>query len=197
VPTGQVFADKVVVFALDTDAHFAVLNSCFHTEWAEKTSSRLKEDPNYNLAKTFETFPLPTLTVSVERLGREYHSCRQCAMVNRTEGLTDTYNRFHDPAESSPDVHTLRDLHVEVDQAVATAYGWDDLDLDHGFHETKQGVRYTISEPARREVLQRLLKLNHERYEEEVKQGLHDKKKSKRKPSKKKKKAADNEQKLF
>ena len=197
VPTGQVFADKVVVFALDTDAHFAVLNSCFHTEWAEKTSSRLKEDPNYNLAKTFETFPLPTLTVSVERLGREYHSCRQCAMVNRTEGLTDTYNRFHDPSESSPDVHTLRDLHVEVDQAVATAYGWDDLDLDHGFHETKQGVRYTISEPARREVLQRLLKLNHERYEEEVKQGLHDKKKSKRKPSKKKKKAADNEQKLF
>jgi len=51
------------------------------------------------------------------------------------------------------------------------------LDLVHGFHETKQGVRYTISEPARREVLARLLKLNHERYAEEVKQGLHEKKK--------------------
>ena len=33
--------------------------------------------------------------------------------------------------------------------------------LGHGFHDTKQGVRFTISEPARREVLQRLLKLNH------------------------------------
>ena len=39
-----------------------------------------------------------------------------------------------------------RDLHVEMDVAVAAAYGWDDLDLGHGFHETAQGVRYTISE---------------------------------------------------
>ena len=92
-------------------------------------------------------------------------------------GLTSCYNRFHDPDETSKDIQQLRDLHVEMDQAVAAAYEWTDLDLGHGFHETKQGLRYTISEPARREVLQRLLKLNHERYEEEVKQGLHDKKK--------------------
>ena len=57
---------------------------------------------------------------------------------------------------------------------VAAAYGW--TDLGHGFHETKQGVRDTISEPARREVLARLLKLNHQRYAEEVKEGLHQKK---------------------
>ena len=50
------------------------------------------------------------------------------------------------------------------------------VDLGHGFHETAQGLRYTISEPARREVLARLLVLNHERYEEEVKAGLHEKK---------------------
>jgi len=62
-----------------------------------------------------------------------------------------------------------------MDYAVAAAYGWDDLDLGHGFHETKQGLRFTISESARREVLARLLKLNHDRYAEEVKQGLHDK----------------------
>ena len=33
----------------------------------------------------------------------------------------------------------------------------------------------TISEAARREVLARLLQLNHDRYEEEVRQGLHEK----------------------
>ena len=66
-----------------------------------------------------------------------------------------------------------------MDHAVAAAYGWTDLDLGHGFHETKQGVRYTLSEAARREVLGRLLKLNHERYAEEVAQGLHDKGKRK------------------
>ena len=97
-------------------------------------------------------------------------------MLDRNEGLTKIYNRFHDSDESSDDIQKLRQLHVEMDHAVAAAYGWTDLNLDHGFHETKQGIRYTISEAARREVLARLLKLNHERYAEEVKQGLHEKK---------------------
>ena len=66
-----------------------------------------------------------------------------------------------------------------MDEAVAAAYGGPDLDLGHGFYETKQGTRFTISEAARREVLARLLKLNHERYAEEVAQGLHDKAKGK------------------
>jgi hypothetical protein len=56
-----------------------------------------------------------------------------------------------------------------MDRAVASAYGWTDLDLGHDYHETRQGVRFTIGELARREVLQRLLKLNHERHEEEEK----------------------------
>ena len=98
------------------------------------------------------------------------------AMQSRQEGLTKTYNRFHDSGESAADIQKLRDLHVEMDKAVVASYGWSDLDLGHGFHETKQGTRFTISEAARREVLARLLKLNHERYAEEVAQGLHDKK---------------------
>lgn len=103
-------------------------------------------------------------------------------MQARQEGLTATYNRFHDPGETAADIQTLRDLHVELDQTVAAAYGWTDLDLDHGFHDTRQGLRFTLSEPARRDVLDRLLQLNHDRYAEEVRQGLHDKK---RKPPKK------------
>ena len=62
-----------------------------------------------------------------------------------------------------------------MDQAVAVGYGWTDLHLGHGFHATKQGERYTLSEPARRTVLDRLLALNHHRYAEELKAGLHDK----------------------
>ena len=85
------------------------------------------------------------------------------------------YNRFHDPDEDAADIARLRELHVEMDRAVARAYGWDDLDLGHGFHETRQGVRFTISEAARQEVLDRLLALNHERYAEEVEEGLHEK----------------------
>jgi len=68
---------------------------------------------------------------------------------------------------------SLEFTQVEMDYAVSSAYGWNDLDLNHGFHQTKQGLRYTISEEARREVLGRLLALNHERYKQEVALGLH------------------------
>jgi hypothetical protein len=54
-----------------------------------------------------------------------------------------------------------------MDEAVRAAYGWSDLDLGHGFHNTKQGARYTISETARRTILDRLLALNHQRHAQE------------------------------
>ena len=102
-------------------------------------------------------------------------------MLARQEGLTATYNRFHNPDERSQaaDIARLRELHVEMDRAVAAAYGWSDLALGHGFHETAQGVRFTISEAARREVLGRLLELNHQRNTEEVAAGMHEKGKGK------------------
>jgi hypothetical protein len=112
-------------------------------------------------------------------------------MLTRQEGLAKTYNRFHDPKETTEDIQKLRELHVEMDNAVAAAYGWTDLDLGHGFHQTKQGLRFTISEPARREILARLLKLNHERYAEEVARGLHEKGKKSGAKRRKKKSSAD------
>ena len=134
----------------------------------------------YTPSDCFETFPLPLMTVNLESIGECYNAYRRQIMHSRQEGLTKTYNRFHNPDETAEDIQKLRDLHIEMDRAVAAAYGWTDLDLGHGFHETKQGLRFTISESARREVLARLLKLNHERYAEEVAQGLHNKKKPKR-----------------
>lgn len=47
------------------------------------------------------------------------------------------------------------------------AIGWDDLlaaGLDRGFHETRQGTRYTIGPIVRQEILDRLLELNHARH---------------------------------
>lgn len=89
-------------------------------------------------------------------------------MLSSGEGLTSTYNRFHNPSEASTAVVELRQLHSNMDIAVAAAYGWQDLDLNHDFYETKQGIRFTISETARREALDRLLALNHQRHAEEI-----------------------------
>ena len=65
-------------------------------------------------------------------------------------------------------MNQLRALLKEMDYSAATAYGWGNIDLAHGFHETKQGVRFTLGEPARRIILDRLLELNHQRHAEEV-----------------------------
>ncbi len=112
---------------------------------------------------------------NLNRIGQRYYKHRQSIMLARQEGLTKTYNRFHNPVEAAENIVKLRELHKEMDEAVARTYGWDYLELGHGFHEMKQGLRYTISEEVRREVLGRLLKLNHERYAEEEALGLHEK----------------------
>jgi hypothetical protein len=54
-------------------------------------------------------------------------------MVVNSEGLTSTYNHFHDPAETSSDLLELRRLHGEMDQAVLAAYGWSNVPAVCGF----------------------------------------------------------------
>ena len=178
----MVYSDAIVVFTYEEYYLFTLLQSSLNEHWAWQYGSTLKQDLRYSPTDCFQTFPFPnsepgTLNSELEIIGETYHEHRRQLMLARQEGLTKTYNRFHNPEETASDIAQLRDLHVAMDQAVAAAYGWSDLALDHGFHETAQGLRYTISESARREVLGRLLALNHARYEAEVKAGLHQKKK--------------------
>jgi hypothetical protein len=47
-----------------------------------------------------------------------------------------------------------------MDRSILACYGWTDLECGHGFHANERGqIRYTISPPARREILRRLLAL--------------------------------------
>jgi hypothetical protein len=184
-----VFTNALNVFALSTFDSFSILQSTIHESWARYYGSSLETRNRYNPTDCFETFPFPLNPELLAAIGEDYYQTRMSIMLNMHEGLTTLYNHFHDNECTSSEFEKLRDLHTQMDKAVAAAYSWDDLDLAHGFHETKQGIRFTISEEARREVLQRLLKLNHERYEEEVAQGLHDKKKKKTSTPRKKKKS--------
>ncbi len=177
--TNQVFSHAVKVFIFDDFGSFSVLQSSFHSVWLEEYASSMRTDVRYTPETCFDTFVFPANKDVAAKIGDEYHFHRIQVMLARKEGLTKTYNRFHNPDEPAIELQHLRDLHVEMDRAVATAYGWSDLDLGHGFHDTKQGLRFTLSESARREVLARLLRLNHERYAEEVKRGLHAKRKAK------------------
>ena len=83
------------------------------------------------------------------------------------------------PEAAQSGIEELRSLHVQLDQTVLAAYGWHQstpgspaIDLAHGFHDLdflpeKDRTRYTLHPTARRELLTRLLKLNHTRAAEE------------------------------
>jgi hypothetical protein len=182
LPARMIFDQSLAIFATEKFSFFATVQSEHHWVWAGKLVSGNKGEEarkqggapiSYTPSTVFETFPFPMQSAELENIGARYHELRRKIMQTRQEGLTKTYNRFHDRGEQSADIARLRVLHEEMDQAVAAAYGWSDLKLDHGFHPTKQGERFTISESARRIVLDKLLELNHQRYEEEVKAGLH------------------------
>ncbi len=175
VPNGQVYSHALGVFAYNDDGHFGVLSSGFHWWWASTRASTMRTDIRYTPTDCFETFPQPQLTAAIEEAGRALNEHRAASMIENDEGLTKTYNRVHDPDDDNPGIVRLRQLHVSLDEAVADAYGWSDLDLGHGHHDTPWGTRFTFQPSVRQEILDRLLELNHQRYQEEVRQGLHDK----------------------
>ena len=149
----------------------------------------------YSPSDCFETFPFPPdweTNTALEVAGREYYEYRAALMVRNDEGLTKTYNRFHDPEERSPDIHQLRTLHAAMDRAVLAAYGWPDIPtaceflLDYEEDEDaedapessgkkkrakKKPYRYRWPDDVRDEVLARLLALNAQRHAEEVRLG--------------------------
>ena len=187
--TKGIFANSLNIFALATLATFSVVQSSVHEVFARFFSSSLKDDLRYNPSDCFLTFPFPVAfetSPTLEAAGQAYHHHRAALMIANNEGLTKTYNRFHDPACDRPEIVKLRELHGAMDRAVLTAYGWTDLaesiatDPDamprHLTEETeddhKYQGRYFWPAPIRDEVLARLLALNAERAEEERKAGL-------------------------
>ncbi|MFE2595879.1 type IIL restriction-modification enzyme MmeI [Streptomyces sp. NPDC059396] len=157
----QVLSHKLGVFATAEDADLALLSSSFHSLWAWRNSSTMKADLNYSPSDVYETLPWPESIVELTAAGQALEIARSSIMKNRQLGLTKLYNLIHDATVADSDVLGLRNLHREIDRAVSGAYGWGDLNLDHGFYSTRQGIRYTIDPVMQIEILDRLLELNH------------------------------------
>jgi hypothetical protein len=195
LPTGMIYDQKLVVFALAQDGAMSLLQSRVHESWSLFLGSSMKDDPVYTPSDCFQTFPFPLewqSDGSLNATGKRYCEFRAELMVRNNEGLTTTYNRFHDPDERSPDILKLRELHAEMDRAVLTAYGWTDLaeratcefrldyedDDDPADDEAprarakKKPWRYRWPQDFHDEVLARLLDLNQQRAEQERLTGL-------------------------
>lgn len=104
-------------------------------------------------------------------------------MSRNAEGLTDTYNRFHNPDEMDPEMLRFRELHSAMDRVVLDSYGWNDIrptcefildfeedeeaDASSG-RRKKKPWRYRWPDDVRDEVLARLLELNAQRAKDQA-----------------------------
>ena len=180
VPSDTIVAGPTNVFASGTYALFAQLQCRPHEGWVRFFGSSLEDRLRYTPTDCFETFPRAENPSLLETVGRTYYEFRSSVMIRIQRGMTETYNRFHDPDERHPDILKLRELHDAMDRAVLDAYGWTNIQprceflLDYEEEEgnetsSRRGKpwRYRWPDEIRDEVLARLLALNAERAKQE------------------------------
>ena len=181
LPSNMIYGHTLIVFALTGYDSFCCLQSRVHQVWSAFLGPTMKDDLRYTPSDCFETFPFPEVWEThpiLEEAGEAYYEFRAALMVENDEGMTKTYNRFHDPDERDTRIAELRELHAAMDRAVLDAYGWRDIPTDCEFlldyeidEETwgrkKKPYRYRWPDAVRDEVLARLLALNAERAREE------------------------------
>ncbi len=183
-PTSTIFSDALTCFIYDRYYGFATLQSRVHEVWARFFGSSLKDDPRYIPEDCFETFPLPRryeVNTDLETTGQAFYEHRAAVMLRNNEGLTKTYNRFHNPDESDPAIVRLRELQHFMDRAVLDSYDWheirpvcgffpefdDDLEDYDDSRPRRKKYRYRWTDDIRDDVLARLLVLNRDRGVEE------------------------------
>lgn len=178
------FAESAVVFPFSTFAPLSVLQSRVHEVWARFFSSSLEDRLRYAPSDCFQTFPFPVDFENNEHLeatGRAYHDYRAELMIARNEGMTPTYNRFHDQDCSDLAIARLRELHAEMDRTVLEAYGWVDLaeEMDAIFLDEQNEMEFVYQgrlfwpAPFRDKLLARLLDLNRAQAAEEQAGAAH------------------------
>lgn len=135
--------DKIVVIGDDRAFVLGVLSSRIHRDWADSAGTRLGvgNDSTYNNPRCFDAFPFPDaspdLLIRIATLAERLDAHRKAAIA-RDAGVTmaGMYNVVEKLRSGEPltpkerVIHeiaacgVLRDLHDELDQLVAEAYGW-------------------------------------------------------------------------
>lgn len=163
---GSILPDHmIVVFATDDAFMLGLLSSRAHVEWTLAAGGTLEDRPRYNKTVCFEPFPVPTCAETIRKRIRQlgesldgHRKRQQAAHPDLT--TTGMYNvlaklRSGEPLSAAEKVihehgllSVLKKLHDDLDAAVFDAYGWPHDLTDE-------------------QILERLVKLNAERAEEE------------------------------
>ncbi|MEV4865852.1 Eco57I restriction-modification methylase domain-containing protein [Streptomyces ossamyceticus] len=168
LPRESVFDQTLVVFPTDSYTEFAFRSSEFQFWWTVQYGPTRTGDLRYTPTTCCNPLPAPHPIDELAWLGNELEALQKRTCL----ALTPLSQRIHSRDESTANIAALREIHRKIDQTILATYGWD-VDLEYGFHETRRGTRYTMSPVAQAKILDLLLQLNHERYEDEVKRGEH------------------------
>jgi hypothetical protein len=156
--TRVVFSHGLFVFATEATELLGLLNSSAHFWWSVRHGSKLGEAVRYASSRCFETLPLPHQLADVFGPAKAYEEARNTVMRRENVGVNGAHGMLHSGLGRNADA--FRAAQRELDEAVASAYGWDDLRLDHDTRETPVGLRYAPSTAIRLEIIDRLLELN-------------------------------------
>jgi hypothetical protein len=120
-------SDSVVAFPYSDDYSFGVLQSMVHVTWFRERCTTLETRLTYTSDAVFRSFPWPQApdADSVDRVARAAvaignHRARAFELGST---LAKQYDVLRKPGSS-----TLRDLHAELDEAVVSAYGFNQED---------------------------------------------------------------------
>ncbi|WP_035271686.1 class I SAM-dependent DNA methyltransferase [Desulfonatronum thiodismutans] len=164
----SILPDNMLVNIAHEDAFvLGVLSSRIHVVWALAVGGKLGvgNDPRYNKTRCFETFPFPVATEDqkarirelAERLDGHRKSRQELHPDLTMTGMYNVLEKLRSGEALSAKERTiheqglvavLKELHDELDRAVALAYGWPEEMTDD-------------------EILERLVRLNQERAAEE------------------------------
>ncbi|WP_221407282.1 hypothetical protein, partial [Elizabethkingia bruuniana] len=192
-----VYSHALTVIAIDSLSYYSIMTSQIMNEWAwHKGSTMGTSTLRYTSSQIFETFPFPTNITEIEKdllegLGKNYLALQKNIMDSLNLGITKTYNLFHNKDLSYLDLEKqlnedknicigiyndilkLRDLQIDIDEAVLNLFEWSEIELNHGFYELEylpenDRVRFSIHPTARKEILKRLLLLNLEQSKSDI-----------------------------
>lgn len=154
--------------SVETESYLEQIGEKYHNH-----RQQLMLKMQLGLTKTYNQFHNNQLSIINDALSEnEIEKQYGKETLNLWRHLSRTANTcsFNEAVEG---IFELRRLHKEMDEVVLKAYGWTDIDLAHDFYEVEylpenDRIRYTISPAARREILKRLLELNHKIHTEEL-----------------------------
>lgn len=116
-------SNATIVFAFEDDYAMGILLSSAHTAWTVARCSTLEDRLRYTPTTVFMAFPWPDRSedsvAAVGTASAELIAHRDQLCLEREIGLTQLYNELDEGAHKP-----LRELHRDLDLAVADAYDW-------------------------------------------------------------------------